>query len=213
MLCQVTVVWLLAASGVPLSGATQAIRTISFDRQRTIASQIQQGDGTVTVVKHGPPPGRSVHVPTLDERVAAFRRADAVLRVRPSRIDGVVTPDGTWIWTQVEATATQVGRVADTALLPDPATIEFWHRDGTAMINGATVRAGAWPLLEPQRDYLVSLAYDDLRLQFTVVFALSVDDQDRLSHVSMSDGSWFSPVDVFKEISATELLRRIADAP
>jgi hypothetical protein len=36
-------------------------------------------------------------------------------------------------------------------------TCEFWHWDGTAVVEGVNVRAGEWPIFAAEHRHIVSL--------------------------------------------------------
>jgi hypothetical protein len=187
----------------------QGHRTISFDPAKTIASHLLPSDREVAIVKLGPPPGRGTLPPSLDERIDSLKRSGAVLLISRAVTEGIVTADGTWIRSRTVATVDHVARISDAVRLNAGEPIEFWHWNGSAMFDGVNVRAGEWPVFEPDQRYIVSLEYEGNA--FTVASAFAVDDHDRLSPVFLTNRAWFSDARPLAGISARELLRRIAD--
>jgi hypothetical protein len=192
-------------------GFGRAQRTITFDPDKTIASQLLPTDSEVTVVKLGPPPGGRTSSPTLEERVVSLRQSPAALLISGAAAEGIVTADGTWVRSRIVANIEHVARVADHVRLNTGEPIEFSHRDGAAVVDGVNVRAGEWPVFATDQRYIVSLEYGVKSKEFTVVSAYAVDHNDEVSPVFLSDGAWFSDVTPLRGLKAQELLRRIAE--
>jgi hypothetical protein len=178
--------WGTAACLVVSAPAAHAgqTRTMPYEAGIPIANRLLTND-TVVVVER-PSPSAPLRQLTLQDELERQSMADAIVLVDGLSSQGVLTDDGAWVRSLVTGSVHRV-IVANRSWDAGPQAASFSHDNGQIAIGGVTVRAGVFPVFDPQSRYLLFLRYEAAH-GWLIASALRVDGDGRLAAVGQSDG-------------------------
>lgn len=186
---------LLAVGCLHGSGITQKIRTIPFSFSTPIAEQLLPDDEIVIVNKAGTGDlhDRAAGIMgggTLSAQLDILARADGIAVVDVIDSRGAVVKNGTWIDTVTTARIVQNLKAAK-PLESTSGAFEFSVENGDAILNGVSVRAGAYPVLPRGSRALVILSIRRSCSCWILGEAYSVSRSGQIGSIKKTNGSEF----------------------